>query len=213
MVRTHAGKDVIVETGHGAKQQAPEEARGMRRLNLPSRGLEVEEQDNVIQVRFRSAADQDVLITVPPDTSLSLKSTNGSVEAEGVRGEVDADSHNGRVTLTNISGTVVAHSLNGQSKVVLDRVDPGKPLSFSTLNGSIDVTLPADTKANVKFKADRGEVYSDFDIALAPSQAVSEKSDGRFRVRIDRTIQGTINGGGVEMAFYTLNGKIYLRKH
>ena len=43
-------------------------------------------------------------------------------------------------------GHVVAHSLNGPIDVVMDRVDPSKPLSFSSLNGPIDVTLPADSR-------------------------------------------------------------------
>jgi DUF4097 and DUF4098 domain-containing protein YvlB len=211
-VKTYTGKEVIVETEGGSRNRAPRESGGLRRLDLPAGGLNVEEQDNVIDVHLRGAAGGNLLITVPPDTSLNLKSTNGNVAVAGVRGEVDAHSNNGAVILTGISGAVVAHSLNGEVRVVMDRVDQGKPLSFSTLNGTLDVTLPADTRANVKFKADRGDVYSDFDIALAPSQAVAEKSDGRYRVRIDRNIQGTINGGGVDVTFYTLNGRIHLRK-
>jgi DUF4097 and DUF4098 domain-containing protein YvlB len=211
-VKTYNGKEVIVETEGGAPRRAPREVNGMRRLDMAGGGLDVEEQDNVIDVRYHGIGHPALVITVPPDTSLNLKSSNGAITAAGVAGEVDANTNNGAVTLSDISGTVVAHSLNGPITVAMGRVDQAKPLSFSTLNGKIDVTLPADTKANVKFKADRGEIYSDFEIALGASQAMTEKNGTRYRVRIDRTIQGTINGGGMDVSFYTLNGTVYLHK-
>ena len=40
----------------------------------------------------------------------------------------------------------------------------------------------------------------------------STPTDGKFRVKMDRTITGTINGGGTEATFKTYNGAIYIRK-
>jgi DUF4097 and DUF4098 domain-containing protein YvlB len=214
-VKTHSSREVIVELqGHG-QRSTPRGSDGLRRLDLPAGGLEVTEEDNVIEVKTRTPNTGGVVITAPANTSLTLKSTNGEITVEGIRGEIDANSNNGSITLTGVSGTVVAHSLNGEIRAALDGIDQSKPLSFSTLNGQIDVTLPASTKANVKFKADRGEVYTDFEIALAGPGTVTKKEDtsgGRYRVQIERVIQGTINGGGVEVSFYTLNGRINLRK-
>jgi DUF4097 and DUF4098 domain-containing protein YvlB len=90
-------------------------------------------------------------------------------------------------------------------------------MSFSTLNGDIDVTLPADTKAKVKMKSDNGEIYSDFDVRLDASgrQPVVEDSrsgKGKYRVRFDKAMYGTINGGGPEMQFTTFNGNVYIHK-
>src|SRR5260370_29690781 len=104
--------------------------------------------------------------------------------------------------------------MKGTMKVTRDRVDPNKPLSFSSMNGTIDVTLPADFKANAKIRTDHGEVYSDFDFKLGGGAATqkNDTSDGRFKVMMDRTITGTINGGGTEATFKTYNGTIYIRK-
>jgi hypothetical protein len=80
------------------------------------------------------------------------------------------------------------------------------------------VTLPADAKARLKMKSDRGDVYTDFDVKLDPSsnaptvQEDNRGRGGRYRVRIDRTLTGTINGGGPEMQFTSYNGNIYIRK-
>jgi hypothetical protein len=35
---------------------------------------------------------------------------------------------------------------------------------------------------------------------------------GKYRVKVDKTTVGTINGGGPDMEFKTFNGNIYIRK-
>jgi hypothetical protein len=79
----------------------------------------------------------------------------------------------------------------------------------------VDITLPPDLRANLTVKSNHGAVYSDFDVTLGGSRAVTEKNgsaDGSFRLRIDNTIGGTINGGGVDLTIRTLNGAVYIRK-
>lgn len=216
VVKTHAGKDVIVETGSGSESRPERTVDGLRRLNLPPRGLEVTEDGNVITVRLSAAAHNGRLVlTVPTDTSLQLLSSNGGIDVDGVQGEIDVTSHNGAITATNVSGTVVADTHNGSIKVTFNRIDAGKPLAFTSYNGPIDVTLPADFKANLKLKASQGEIYTDFDVKLMPGESITQPNnspDGRYRVRPSNLINGTINGGGTDATFTTYNGKILIRK-
>lgn len=216
-VKAYNGKEVIVETPPSSRAGRRSDDRtvdGLKRIDLPARGLVVEEEDNVITIRASTPGPENLVISVPADTSLHLKSTFGNVEADGVHGEVEATSTHGHVALTNISGTVVANSTNGSIKVTMDRVEPAKPMSFSTTNGSIDVTLPGDTKANLKLRAVRGSIWSDFEMKLSGGQPTTTNAGGdtRFRVEFDRTIYGSINGGGTESSFYTVNGRIIIRK-
>jgi hypothetical protein len=111
----------------------------------------------------------------------------------------------------------VAHALNGHVHVTFARVNSQKPMAFSSLNGDIDVTFPPDVKANVSIRSDRGDVFSDFDVQLqasAPRQVVEDGrgKDGKYRVKIDKTVHGTINGGGPEYQFTNFQGQIYIRK-
>ncbi len=218
VVKSYAGKEVIVEardSGGSSSRVEDKRADGMRRLDLPQRGISVEEQDNVVTVRMQHGRrGSSVTISTPADTALTLQTMGGDIEVDGVKGEMDLNSMNGKITLNNVSGSVLAHSMNGGMKVVMDSVDASKPLSFSTMNGTIDVTLPADFKANAKIRTDHGEVYSDFDFKLGGGAITqkNETSDGKFRVTMDRTITGTINGGGSEATFKTYNGTIYIRK-
>ena len=91
------------------------------------------------------------------------------------------------------------------------------PVGRSTLNGDIDVTLPDNVRATVRMKTDNGDIYSDFDVKLdsgdhfKPS-ASGRQSDGTYHLRFDRTLRGTINGGGPEFQFTSFNGQIYIRK-
>jgi DUF4097 and DUF4098 domain-containing protein YvlB len=216
-VKAYSGREVIVETRSGRNRDRDSErtVNGMHRIDLPPHGLTVEEEDNVITVRTRVPSSGDVMISVPADTSLTARSLNGDIDAEGLRGEFDLQSNNGHITLTNVSGSVLANSLNGPIKVSMEKVDAAKPLSFSTLNGSIEVTLPADWKANVKLNTNHGEIWTDFDFKLGGGGAITQQNssaDGRFRVTVDRNISGTVNGGGPEATFHTFNGRIYIKR-
>jgi hypothetical protein len=212
-IKAYNGKDVIVETGEPVRTPARTEG-GMHRIDTPLRGVNVEEEDNVITIRPRLTSSANVVVSVPADTSVMARSHNGNIEVDGLHGEFDIQTNNGKVTLTNVSGSVLAHSLNGEIRVSMDRVDATKPLSFSTLNGPIEVTLPADWKANIKLNTNHGEIWTDFDVKLGGGAITRQNTggDGRFRLDQDRTISGTVNGGGAEATFRTFNGKISIRK-
>jgi DUF4097 and DUF4098 domain-containing protein YvlB len=221
-VTGYAGKEVIVEArprGHQGESKPDRKAEGMRRLDSRGTGLSVEEQDNQVNIGVREMnRTVDLTIQVPFNTSLKLKCLNdGNIQVDHVSGEIDANDLNGGVKLTNISGSAVAHSMNEDVIVTFDKVTPGKAMSFSTMNGDIDVSLPGDIQARVKMKADNGEIYSDFEVRQEAGPAGTRvtdtgRKDGRFHVQFEKALYGSINGGGPEMQFTTFNGKIYVRK-
>ncbi len=217
-VKANEGKEVVVEA-HARNRENSRNEGGPKRLAISTTGLSVEEENNEVNVNTESYMRAiDVTISVPVHTSLKLRAVNdGDIVVTGVNGELDVDDINGAVTLNNVSGSVVAHALNGHVYATLTRVEPQKAMAFSSLNGDIDVTFPADLKANVSIRSDRGDVFSDFDVQLkaAASQPVVEDSrgkGGKYRVKIDKTVHGTINGGGPEIQFTNFQGQIYIRK-
>ena len=218
-VKAYDGKQVIVEARNRNEERERESAAGgLKRLNISTTGLSVEEENNEVRVSTESYARAiDVTIMVPTHASLKLGAVNdGEITVTGVDGEMDVNNVNGSVTLTNVSGSAVAHALNGKVQVNFLRVNQ-KPMAFSSLNGDIDVTLPADVNANLSIKSDRGDVFSDFDVQLqaARPQPIEEdgrKNGGKYRVRIDKTVHGTIGRGGPEYQFTNFQGGIYIRK-
>ena len=230
-VKAYDGKEIIVEASprgsdeesrpgrrHGAGSKDDASTDGLKRIPMNAKGLSVEAENNQVNIGTDSTRRAvDLTITVPVHTSLSLHTVNGgNISVTGVDGELDINNVNGAVTLTNVSGSVVAHALNGRVLVTFNRVDQ-KPMAFSSLNGSIDVTFPASLKANLSMRSDNGEVFSDFDVKLEASVPQQTVEDGRphggtYRVKIDKTVHGTINGGGPEIQFKNFNGNIYIRK-
>ena len=201
-----------------AQEEKQKKIAGMTRLSGSSSGLEVEEEGNVVQISTQSwKAATDLVIQVPRATSLEIRSSmDGAVVVEGVNGEIDINNINGPVTLSSVSGNTLVHTVNGDITVVLSRVAADKPLSFSTMNGNIDVTLPPDVKANLKMKSEQGEIFSDFDINMtrqpAKAEAAEKTEQGKYRITFDKSLYGVVNGGGQEIGFNTFSGDIYIRK-
>jgi hypothetical protein len=216
--KAYDGKEVIVEA-RTRNEEREKPSGGPKRINVSTTGLSIEEENNEVRINTESYARTiDLTISVPVHTSVKLRAVNdGDITVTGVEGEIDVDDVNGAVTLNNISGSAVAHALNEHVHATFLKVNPQKPMAFSSLNGDIDVTFPADVKANVSIRSDRGDVFSDFDVQLQASAPKQEVEDGRgkggkYRVKIDKTVHGTINGGGPEYQFTNFQGQIYIRR-
>lgn len=220
-VEGYDGELVLIETveaegnGHSHGSRDEDAPPGMRRLANAGFGLEAEEEDNRVRVKLSGHASQRVRIRVPRNTSVHLKSVNGGkIEVRGVSGEHELEHTNGAITATDVSGSLVAHTTNGTVKVTFDRIDPGKPMSFVSFNGSVDVTFPASLAADLKMRSDNGQVYTDFDVEVAKADAVKkeQRKEGGYRVSLERAIEAKVGGGGPEMTLRTFNGSIYVRK-
>lgn len=208
-------------SGANLFRHLPETVDGMKRLDIPgSSGLNITENNNVVNIGGGPlmGGQANLTITVPLHSSLQLSGmSGGGIDVEHVDGEIDANELSGSITLKHVGGPIVAHSLNGKIIAVLDRLNSSKPSSFSTMNGNIDVTLPANAKADLRMKTDNGAIYSDFNVNLSPNASVvktgpEQMQNGKYHVSFNRLMRGTINGGGPELQFTTFNGQIYIRK-
>lgn len=207
-----SGKDVVIETQGGQHRGGNRDVpQGMRRVGGGGSGIEVREENNMMRIDGDGMGFQNLTIQVPTRTSIIVKTVNnGAIVVENVEGEIEAQNVNGAIRLTGISGSVVANTVNGKIETTLVRATPGKPMSFTTLNGPIDVTLPADIKATLKMKADNGDIFTDFDITVRDER--TNVQTGRGRWRSQTMTVGAINGGGPEIHIQSTNGKIYVRK-
>lgn len=218
-VEAYDGQQVLVDVE--AREGSERESRkapppGMRRLSNAALGVEAEEKDNKVQVTVEGRSAQAVRIRVPRTTSVHLSTVNGGhITVRGVTGQHEIENVNGGITLTDVGGTVLAHTTNGEVKVTLNRIDAGKPMSFVSFNGNVDVTFPAGLAADLTLRSDNGEVFTDFDVDVQPSAATRKenKSDGRYRVSLEKSMKAKIGGGGPEITLRTFNGNIYLRKN
>ena len=218
-VRGANRKDVMVVARPEAdrpSRRSDADASGLRRIPQ-SAGFRISEEANRVKVSADSPnRGVSFEIEVPQHTNLKLNTVNGGeILVENVDGDLDVSNTNGSITLNGVAGAVNAGTTNGSVRATMTRVTAQKEMAFTSLNGTVDVTLPPSTKANLRLRSDNGDVYSDFDVQLAPSAPAVEENrsgNGRYRIRRNQSIVGAINGGGPEFELRTFNSNVYVRK-
>jgi DUF4097 and DUF4098 domain-containing protein YvlB len=222
IVKGHDANNVIVETLNDDKddddRRGSGKHAGLRRIRNTASGLTIEEENNEMRISTQMHNETELSILVPVRTSLKLTLMNGDdIIVDRVEGDLEVNNMNGDISLTNVAGTGIIHSANGEVKAHFSRVT-GKPMSFTTLNGDVDVALPADIKATVRLDSGHGDIYTDFNIEMLPTAMQSTVEDnrskgGKYRIKMEKAMVGKINGGGVEYTLKTLNGDIHLRRY
>ena len=193
------------------------DATGLRRIPQAA-GFRISEEGNRVKVSADSPNRHlSFEIEAPARSNLKLHTVNGGeILVENIDGDLDVSNVNGGITLNGVAGSVIAGTTNGSVRASLTRVTDQKEMAFTSLNGAVDVTLPAATKANLRLRSDNGDVYSDFDVQLAASAPAtvqeSRGSNGRYRINRNRSVVGAINGGGPEFELRTFNSNVYVRK-
>ena len=197
-------QEVILETEGSKEIQVSGSTKypGMKQYKAGG-GIQVSESDNTVTIKadMLLGGPTNFAITVPRkiDMNVSLLSGDG-VEVEGVEGKLDVKVLNGSLILKDVAGAVVAHCLNQSIVASFSRIDPKAAMSFTSLNGNVDVTFPANLAAEVVLKSLQGEIVSDFDIQIEKEQKPSSE------------VRGRINKGGPLVRLESFNGDVILRR-
>jgi hypothetical protein len=148
--------------------------------------------------------------------NIKAQSHSANISIKNCRGEIEANvSGEGNLIVSDISGTLIANTTRGNLTTIFTKVEPEKPMSFSTYSGDIDITLPSKTKARLKMKTSRGNIYTDFDIKPDIRSKKVDTSRGekkKYTLKFENEIIGIINGGGPEYTIKTISGDILIRK-
>jgi len=207
---------LIVARARGDGPRRNTETGGLRRLSQVG-GFRVEEEHNEMTIGSDSPNRAiDFEIQVPTRTNLELSTVNGgNIVVDAVEGDLEVTNVNGSITLTGVSGSVVANTVNGKLVATLRQLTAQKAMAFTALNGNVDVTLPASTRATFKLRSDQGDVFTDFEMQVRstpPAVQDTQRRGGRFQIEVNKAIYGTVNGGGPEFEVRTFNGNVYVRK-
>lgn len=218
-VNGYEGKDIILEVLPAEKHHSEDHSGGgMHRINNGSSAdIQAEEHNNEVVISAAAGRAVNLVIKVPMNEGNFKFGTinNGNVTGSNLNGDLEVSNVNGAIKLTNISGSVVANTVNGNVMVTFKSIDPKAAMAYSTLNGNVDVTFPASLKANVKLKSDRGDVFTDFDVAtdnMRKPEVTRSNNKGMYSVKIEDWVYGKINGGGPQLLMKTTFGNLYIRK-
>ena len=182
----------VVQHGDGVTICAVYPSRDGDRANecAPGKGGRMNVRDNDVTVKFT--------VKVPAGVRFVGHTVNGDVEAQRLGAAVDLSTVNGSVNFST-SGSGRASTVNGSIKGDLGRADWSDTLEFSTVNGSVVLTLPSDLNTDVKAQTVNGDISTDFPLTIT----------GRWS---RRRVEGTIGGGGRMLSIETVNGGITLKR-
>ena len=190
-VEGHNGDDVVIMASSGY-EAPPERAKGLKPLynsavDNTGIGLSVTSANGGLTIEKATRKPIAYTIQLPKNVAVLYQQMNwqgAKVTINNIDGDLEVRTNNANIDLNRVTGPVVAN----------------------TISGEIDITLPPTAKSNLKLRTITGEVYSDFDLG------VKHTKDGMAKVGGSSNVDGTTNGGGVEMQLKTISRNIYIRK-
>jgi len=172
------GNVVTVESTISQKDAKSTRSDGLRRLD-DEVTFELTEKDNTVSLRIAgdnpwANHDAEFKISVPRAMALDVKTeAGGDLTVKDITGDIEINNMNGEIMLEGITGSAVVNTMNGEVRAIYAKA-PQKLVSITSMNGEIDLRVPADTKANVRLRTHNGSIMTDFDEAV-----LKTKSEGR----------------------------------
>jgi putative adhesin len=138
-------------------------------------------------------------LSVPRGARLDeIKLINGSLDVASVSGEVRASCINGKLMAHNLSGRARLATINGRLDARFDGL-AGSPIELNSVNGSVELTIPSDSKAEIDASTVSGNIDNDFGLHV---------NHHRF---VGHDLRGELAGGGTRIELKNVNGRIEVR--
>ncbi len=202
-------------------KEMPDRAKGLKQINPSGKdnsgvGVYIEKQNNFARLsQSPNLLSDHYKITIPNKVKLNINDMHPyagmskfNYLISNLENEITVTSINSNFKIENIKGPLVLNATNGSAEVKYSEVKTSKPISIVTVNGYVDLTLPASLKADMQLQSMNGEAYTDFDI-----KEESSAPDMNLPGMNMFIMEGKINGGGsLKINIHSINGDIYLRK-
>jgi hypothetical protein len=135
-------------------------------------------------------------LTVPRTARLDeIKLINGSLDVTGVTGEVHASCINGKLEAHNLAGRAELSTINGHLDAKFDQL-AGSSIDLNSVNGSVELTIPSDSKAEIEASTVSGGIDNDFGLHV---------NHHRF---VGHDLRGELGSGGPRIKLENVNGHI-----
>ena len=146
-------------------------------------------------------ASIEYTLTVPRGARIDgVELVNGSLDIEGVQGDVKASLVNGKVKANDLSGEVNLNTVNGAIEVNAAGLSASRGVNLNSVNGAIILSVPSGASAHVKASVVNGQINNDFGLAVEEGQYVG------------RSLTGQIGSGGPRIRLNNVNGSINIKR-
>jgi DUF4097 and DUF4098 domain-containing protein YvlB len=160
-----------------------------------------ENQSYVDRNSEHRAASVEYTLTVPRQARLQgAELVNGSLDIEGLQGDVHASLVNGTVKAGGLGGEVKISTVNGAVEANVANLDSAKSVTVSSVNGSIVLLVPSGASADVKASTLHGAITNDFGLTV---------EDGQY---VGHSLNGQIGSGGARVRLNNVNGPIAIKR-
>ena len=144
-------------------------------------------------------AGVEYTLTVPRNIRLDeIKLINGSLDINGVKGEVRASCINGRLEARNLTGRAELSTINGHLDARFDEL-PGSSVELKSVNGSLELTIPSDSKGQIEASTVSGSIENEFGLHVNHHRYVGHD------------LRGELGTGGPRIRLENVNGRIEIR--
>jgi len=151
---------------------------------------------------------------------LNVETSNGSIEVRNVDGGATLHTNNGRVRAEEVRGSLEADTSNGGINVQLIKPEAGRPIKLETSNGPVELTMEAVNHNDIRVTTSNGGITLHLPSALganltahAANSSISTEFDVATQGTLDKHhLDGTIGSGGPQIDLNTSNGSIRLMK-
>lgn len=195
----------VTVTGWERKEvqiDAVKKARDQQRLDEAR--IEVDASSDSVQIKTKypeghtnnNPATVTYELHVPRLARLDhINLVNGSLEVSKVNGEIDADLVNGKTDIRDLSGRLNISAVNGTITANYRSLDNVNEIHLKSVNGAINLGLPASPNAEVSVSTVNGGITTDFPLQV----------QGKF---MGHHLDGTLGSGGTHIEISNVNGSV-----
>ena len=147
--------------------------------------------------RYDNPATVEYSLTVPRKAALeSIELINGSLDIDGVEGNVKASSINGKVNARGLLGEARLSTINGPLFATFTQLDESKAIALNSVNGNVTLVIPSDSNAAIRAGTVHGGISNDFGLQVRHGEYVGHN------------LEGQIGSGGPRIKLENVNGAI-----
>jgi DUF4097 and DUF4098 domain-containing protein YvlB len=225
--------EIVVDTNDGDVEITPGSSEQVS-VRVTVRGIEMKEMNingnqmgNRVEIKVHRPnhvcigfcfEEIHIFVQVPRDSDLKLRSGDGNLRVQDVRGRMELDTNDGDMRLHGVEGVLHADTHDGNVDVSgkFDSLDlrtgdgnidaeisasasPQPGWMLRTGDGNMHLRLPGNFAADISAHTGDGSVRVDFPMTTSGSQS-------------EHSIHGKLNGGGLALDLQTGDGDIQVEK-
>jgi len=161
---------------------------------LPEATIEVDAEKDFISIRTKyrdhdntfnwgsshNPPGVEYTLMVPRTVRLDeIKLINGSLDLTGISGEVHASCINGKLVARDLSGRAELSTINSRLEAQFTQLG-STSLDLSSVNGSVSLTIPSDSQAELEASTVSGGIENDLGLHVNHHQFVGHDLRGRM---------------------------------